>query len=251
MTLEEFFKKHNKIALAFSGGVDSAYLLYAGIKYGADIKPFYVRSQFQPEFEKNDALRLAEELGAEADFIEFDVLGCQEIRENPPNRCYYCKTMIMATVKKAAAEKGYNIIIDGTNFSDDVNDRPGMQALKEFGVLSPLRLCGLTKSEIRKLSREAGLFTWCKPAYACLATRIPAGQEITAHDLIKTEKAENILFNLGFSDFRVRLRGSNALVQLTENDLVKASRLTDVIKLKLGQYFDEVMVDQKAREVSL
>ena len=165
MELQAFFKEHPKAALAYSGGVDSAYLLYAGLACGGDIRPYYVKSQFQPAFEQRDALRLAERLGVEPVVIGLDVLACPEITSNPENRCYHCKRRIMEAIRGAAAEDGYTLLLDGTNASDQSADRPGMRALEEAGILSPLRLCGLTKPVIRARSRAAGLFTWDKPAW--------------------------------------------------------------------------------------
>ena len=178
--LQAFFTNNPKIALAFSGGVDSAYLLYAAKTFGADVKAYYVKTPFQPEFEYEDALRLAEQLGADMVTIHLDVLSDSAITENPKNRCYFCKKRIFTAILKQAKVDGYSLIIDGTNASDDASDRPGMVALQELSVRSPLRECCLTKEEIRRLSKEAGLFTHDKPAYACLATRIPTGTAITA-----------------------------------------------------------------------
>ena len=120
----------------------------------------------------------------------------------------------MGAITEAAKADGYDIVCDGTNASDDADDRPGFKALGEYGIKSPLRECGLTKEDIRKASREAGLPTWNKPAYACLATRILTGEMITGEKLLVTEKAESILYDMGFRDFRVRMRGNNALVQI-------------------------------------
>ena len=179
MTLQEFFTEHPKAALGFSGGVDSSYLLYAGIKAGADIRPYFIKTAFQPEFELEDAKRLCAQLGAELYIIELDALTNPDVVKNPANRCYYCKTGLFGTLQQRAKADGYTVLLDGTNASDDAGDRPGMKALTEMSVLSPLRLCGLSKAQIRELSREAGLFTWDKPAYACLATRVPTGEAIT------------------------------------------------------------------------
>ena len=190
MTIEQFFRENRKIAIAFSGGVDSAYLLYAARKAGADVCAYYVKTEFQPQFELDDAMRLARELDAPLRILERDVLSIPSISSNPPDRCYHCKRLIMDTIMKTAAEDGYAIIADGTNASDDASDRPGTRALKELGIRSPLRECSLTKDEIRRLSREAGLFTWDKSAYACLATRIPSGETIDREKLAATEEAE-------------------------------------------------------------
>lgn len=251
MELQDFFKEHPKAALAYSGGVDSAYLLYAGLTSGGNVRPYYVKSQFQPAFEQRDALRLAKSLGVEPVVLELDVLACPEITSNPEMRCYHCKRRIMEAIRRAAAEDGYTLLLDGTNASDQSADRPGMRALEEAGILSPLRLCGLTKPEIRALSRAAGLFTWDKPAYACLATRIPTGEEIDAEKLEKIEKSEDILFSLGFSDFRVRLRGENALLQFTAGQLPAARKRLEDIKSLLGNYFEGISIDPEERKNSL
>ena len=139
------------------------------------------------------------------------------------------------------------MLLDGTNASDDAGDRPGMRALQELSVRSPLRECGLTKDEIRRLSREAGLFTWDKPAYACLATRIPTGQPITARDLAVTEAAETYLFSLGFTDFRVRLAGRSAKIQLPAAQMPHLLEHRQEILDRLGQDYDAVWLDLEAR----
>ncbi|MDE5719128.1 MAG: ATP-dependent sacrificial sulfur transferase LarE, partial [Lachnospiraceae bacterium] len=213
MDLSAFFTEHPKAALAFSGGVDSAYLLYAAKAAGADVRAYYVKSVFQPQFELEDAKRFCGELGAGFKILTADVLADQAVRENPADRCYHCKKMIFTTIAEAAKADGYGMLLDGTNASDEEGDRPGMRALRELRVRSPLRECGLTKEEIRRLSGEAGLFTWKKPAYACLATRIPTGEEITVEKLKSTEAAEDFLFSLGFTDFRVRRFGEAARLQ--------------------------------------
>lgn len=247
MDLEEFFKINPKCAIGFSGGVDSSYLLYAGKKYGADIKPYYVKTAFQPDFETEDAKKLCEQLEIELKIIEIDVLVCEEVVKNPENRCYYCKNKIFGTLKAQAIADGYNLIIDGTNFSDEVSDRPGMKALNEMQVLSPLRICELTKAEIRKLSKEAGLFTHDKPAYACLATRIPTGTLIDGESLKKVEKAEEYLFSKGFSDFRVRVFEKAARLQLKENQVAKLFENKEEIYKALKEYFEIVLLDLEGR----
>lgn len=250
MTLEGFFRENNKIALGFSGGTDSSYLFYTAKKYGADIMAYYVRTQFQPEFEYKDAIRLANYLKAKITVIDYDILAHSQIAGNPCNRCYYCKTRIFSAICEKASQDGYKVIIDGTNASDDADDRPGMKALKELGVKSPLRECGLTKSDVRRLSKEAGLFTWNKPAYACLATRINTGSEITAEKLKKIESSENFLFNMGFKDFRVRMYHDTAKLQFTEKDIKKAFEMRDRILTGLSPYFEDIVLDMKDRRAN-
>ena len=245
MTLDEFFQAHPKVALGFSGGVDSSYLLYAAMQAGADVQAYFAKTQFQPEFELEDALKLGEQLGAKLTVLHYDVLPAAGF--NPLNRCYYCKTALFGTLVERAKQDGYDTIIDGTNASDDAGDRPGMKALQEMQVLSPLRLCGLTKQEIREKSREAGLFTWNKPAYACLATRFPAGTEITAEGLQRVEKAEGALFRLGFTDFRVRVYHGAARIQLPESQMERGLAMRYEILEQLRPLFQGVFLDLEGR----
>lgn len=247
MTLKEFFTQHPKAALAFSGGTDSAYLLYAGLGFGADIRPYYIKTAFQPQFELDDAEKLAGQLGIKLTVIELDVLSDNEVKANPANRCYFCKTALFTALQSRAKADGYSVLLDGTNASDDASDRPGMKALCELSVLSPLRLCGLTKDEIRKRSKEAGLFTWDKPAYACLATRIPTGCEIDEETLKKVENSENELFRLGLTDFRVRVFHGAARIQVPQPQMETAVRMADDIKKSLRPYFDTVLLDLNGR----
>ena len=248
MELKTFFAEHPRIALAFSGGVDSAYLLCAAKKYAADVTAYYVKSAFQPAFELRDAERLAEELDAKMQVIELDVLCDSEITSNPDNRCYYCKKRIFTAIAEAACRDGYETIIDGTNASDDAADRPGIRALAELSVRSPLRECGITKAQVRNLSREAGLFTWDKSAYACLATRIPTGEMITEEKLARTEKAEEYLESLGFRDFRVRLMGESAKIQVRAEQLLLLLQKRIEIIEELRQYYAAVLLDLEVRK---
>lgn len=247
MDLRQFFEEHPRAAVAFSGGADSSYLLSAAKKLGADVRAYTVKTQFQPQFELDDARRLAQSVGAELTVLECDVLSAPEIVRNPADRCYFCKKKLFGLLKERSSADGYPVLLDGTNASDDEGDRPGMRALRELNVLSPLRECGLSKDEIRRLSREAGLFTWSKPAYACLATRIPAGTEITADLLGRAERAEGTLFELGFMDFRVRLFHGAARIQLPAEQMERAVRLRNEICSGLSQDFEIVLLDLKER----
>ena len=238
------------MALAFSGGVDSSYLLYAGIRWAEKLGVYYVKSPFQPEFEYRDALKLAKDLGTSVTVLTADPLSDPQVAANPANRCYYCKKVIMSTIKAAAARDGFDLIIDGTNASDDISDRPGFKALGEEGVLSPLRMCGITKAKVRELSREAGLFTWNKPAYACLATRIPTGELITKDNLQAIEQSEDALFRMGFTDFRVRTKDGAAKLQFIAEQHGEASQRLDEIKAALAPYYSEVSLDPTPREKS-
>ena len=248
MTLTEFFKENKKAAIAFSGGVDSAYLLCAALKSGADVRAYYAKSAFQPQFELDDARRLAEALSADMRVLPLDVLADEAVAANPADRCYHCKRRIFSAIAAAAAADGYTLLLDGTNASDDAGDRPGMRALRELSVRSPLRECGLTKPEIRRLSREAGLFTWDKPAYACLATRVPTGERLTLEKLENTERAEDFLFSLGFTDFRVRLSHGAARLQFPENPLPRLLERRAEILRELKKIYSAVMLDLEVRK---
>ena len=247
MTLKQFFQENPRCALGFSGGVDSAYLLYAGVRAGADIRPYFIKTAFQPAFELADAQKLAAGLGVEVTVLELDALADPQVAANPADRCYYCKQNLFRTLKDRAIADGYPVLLDGTNASDEAGDRPGMRALAELSVRSPLRDCGLTKDEIRTRSREAGLFTWDKPAYACLATRVPTGTAITREALEKVERGEDALFKLGFTDFRVRLLGDAARIQLPEAQMERAAGLHEEIVKALKADFSAVLLDLKGR----
>ena len=153
----------------------------------------------------------------------------------------------MTAILEQAKKDGYSILIDGTNASDDASDRPGMAALKELSVRSPLQEAGLTKTEIRKLSKEAGLFTWDKPAYACLATRIPADTPITAESLRLVEQGEDILRSMGFRDLRVRLREGYALLQFAAAELAEAGARLHEIEERLSPLFPALKLDSRGR----
>ena len=248
MELKQFFEAHPEAAIAFSGGVDSAYLLYEAMQFGKRVKAYYVKTAFQPQFELEDAFRLAEELGTDMQVLEVDILCDTAVTANPADRCYHCKKILFSRILKAAKADGFSVVLDGTNFSDEASDRPGMRAISELSVRSPLRECGLTKSKIRQLSKDAGLFTYDKPAYACLATRIPTGEEITAAKLQRTERAEAYLSQLGFRDFRVRCQGDTAKIQIRETNLSLLIQYREVILKELKQYYTSIVLDLEVRK---
>lgn len=233
--------------MAFSGGTDSSYLLYAAKQNNCDVHAFFVNTAFQPQFEMDDALRLAKELDANITILNYDIFQHPEIVKNPVNRCYYCKRALFSMIKQEALQAGYTVLVDGTNASDNCDDRPGMKALTELSVRSPLRECGIAKDEIRLLSKAAGLFTYNKPSYACLATRIPADTPITEKALQNVENAEQFLFSSGFSDLRVRVFGKAAKIQLPENQMIKAVQQHQDICQGLKEYFEEIVLDLKPR----
>lgn len=209
MTLESYFRQHPKAAVAFSGGTDSAWLLYAAKHYAKEVEAWYFCTPFQFSQEQKDASELCRQLGVKLHVIEEDILQCPQVVENDEQRCYYCKRRMFERLKEVCAEKGFYEVMEGTNASDRPEGRPGYRALKELGILSPLRECGLTKDQIRLLSARAGLFTASKPSNSCLATRIPTGIRITRSKLQKVAACEQAMRNLGFSNFRVRIIGES------------------------------------------
>lgn len=247
MTLKEFFQQVPRAALAFSGGTDSALLLWAARTCGCDVRAYFVKTVFQPAFELADAQKLAAELEVPLTVVEVDVLAVPQAAANGPRRCYYCKKALFTALRARAAEDGYPVLLDGTNASDDAGNRPGMAALRELKVRSPLRECGISKSEVRRMSREAGLFTWDKPAYACLATRVPTGDAITGEALEKVERGEEALFRLGFTDFRLRLLGEAARLQLPAEQMERAVAMRSEINQALETDFSAVLLDLAGR----
>ena len=226
MNLIEYLRSFDKIAIALSGGVDSTYLAYAAKQSGVLCKAYTVKSQFVPQFELEDAKKVAELIDISLKIIDIDILEYDDITSNPSNRCYYCKYHVFSTISEHARRDGFTILCDGTNASDDVDDRPGMKAIAELSVKSPLRECNLTKTMIRKLAYKADLFT---------------------NDLIHLERAEGYLFSLGLSDFRVRLMGNNAKIQVPENQIVIVIKNRNEILTYFKSMFDDVVLDLEVR----
>ncbi len=247
MDLQAFFRENPRVAVAFSGGVDSAYLLYAGATYGREIRAYFVKSQFQPAFELEHAKRLCEELSVELKLLFLDQLAAPSIRRNDPMRCYYCKKGIFSAIQQAAYADGFSILCDGTNADDKEADRPGFRALRELEVRSPLRECGLTKAEIRRRSKEAGLFTHDKAAYACLATRIPTGEALTEEKLRVTEQAEGLLYDMGFRDFRIRCRDGSAQLQIRKDQFPLYDETKEKLLAALRPLYRELWQEPEVR----
>ena len=247
MTLRDFFAAYPRAALAFSGGTDSAYLLYAALRCGAEVQPYFIKTVFQTAEELENARALCRSLNVPLRVIECDILAASSVRENGADRCYHCKRALFTVLLSRAKEDGYEVVLEGTNASDNSADRPGMRAVKELGVLSPLRECGVTKSEIRARSREAGLSTADTPSRACLATRVPTGRTIEETLLERAEGAENALYAMGYNDLRVRILGECARLQLPEEQLPRAVSEREAIRSALKPYFSDVLLDLRSR----
>lgn len=248
MTLAEFFSGYKNVGIALSGGVDSIYLMYEAVSCGANVRAYFVKTEFQPESELRDAAKVAEKLSVQLQVIDFSALADENIVKNSADRCYFCKRGMMERIIAAAQADGCEVICDGTNASDDVSSRPGFRALGELSVVSPLRICGITKEEIRERAREAGLSVWNKPSYSCLATRIKEGEEISEEKISRVHGAEQALFSLGFSNFRVRLSEREATLELSKKDTLRFFKNRKKIGTMMQKYFDLVIVEPEARE---
>lgn len=210
-----------RVLLAFSGGVDSTYALYAAreVLGKENVLAVIAESPTYPVEEVEDAIRVADSLGVKCRIIRTEEFSDENFVSNSRERCYYCKKELFEKMKMLASENGIDTIIDGSN-ADDVNDyRPGSRAKEEFGVRSPLQEADLRKEEIRQLSREAGLRTWDKPSMACLASRIPYGTRIDEVVLQMVGAGEKFLKSLGFGQLRVRHHDSIARIEVDPESL--------------------------------
>ncbi|PLX43062.1 MAG: TIGR00268 family protein [Deltaproteobacteria bacterium] len=232
--------------LAFSGGVDSSYLLSRAVKaLGERLIAVTAVTPFLPDGEEDSALRTAIALDARHEIVRPDVLSSQRVVKNPSDRCYHCKREIFTTIKAVAVEAGLSTIFDGTNASDASERRPGLAALDELGVVSPLAECGITKDEVRALAHAAGLPNWADPPQTCLATRFPYGTPLTKEGLRRIGRAEAALHSLGLGNLRLRSHGDIGRLELPLENLSEAvgALREDIVEIAHSAGFKYITLD--------
>ena len=225
--LNDYLSSLGKVAVAFSGGVDSAFLLFvAKSVLGGGVLAITLATETVTQREQEEAAQFCRAYGISHLILPVNLLDLEAFRKNPPDRCYYCKKYLFTNIIEKAGEYGFGTILDGSN-ADDVGDyRPGMRALSELGVISPLLNLGFTKAEIREYSRRMNLPVWKKPSSACLASRIAYGEEITSDKLEQVETAEEYLNDLGFQQIRVRMHGRLARIEVLQEDIFRIAEPT-------------------------
>ncbi|MGL5416778.1 MAG: ATP-dependent sacrificial sulfur transferase LarE [Clostridium sp.] len=219
--LRNYIKNLKRVAIAFSGGVDSTFLLkVASDVLGKEVIGITIESPYIPKWEIEEAKELAESFGCTHKIIKLDSIP-EEVKFNEANRCYLCKKKLFKQILEVAKTFDVDYVLDGTNIDDTKDYRPGLKALEELKIKSPLKELNISKKEIREFSKELNLKTFDKPSYSCLLTRLEAGIEVTEEKLRKTEKAELILHSYGFKAVRVRNHGDLARIEVNKEDLEK------------------------------
>ena len=243
--LKEYMKSLGSAAVAFSSGVDSTFLLKAAkAALGDNVIAVTAKSRSFPKRELNETVNFCKENNIRHIIFESEELSIDGFRQNPVNRCYLCKKEIFKKIKEIADENNIACVAEGSNTDDDGDYRPGLIAVKELGIKSPLRHVGFTKREIRELSKRLGLPTWNKRSFACLATRFVYGEEITEKKLDMVDRSEQLLLDMGFHQLRVRIHGNIARIEVMPDEFEKLIKNRENIYTRLKSFgFDYVTMD--------
>lgn len=243
--LKSILSLKSSAVIAFSGGVDSSFLakIASGV-YKEKLLLLTVKSAFFSAYELEESIKIARLLKLKHQVIDFDVLHIPVLKNNTPDRCYYCKNEIFKIIKAIASNEGYEAIFDGSNIDDNNDYRPGRKALKELGIVSPLAEAGFSKEEIRYYSKQYNLPTSDKPAIACLATRFPYGEELTKNKLLRVGETEQKIRDLGFIHFRVRSHQNLARIEFSVKEIEEGwKRKSDIEKICKETGFQYVAID--------
>lgn len=238
LELKKYLSSLNSVAVAYSSGVDSTFLLKTAVDTLSrdNVLALTAKSHSFPKRELDESIQFCKSENIRQIVFESEELSIDGFSNNPPDRCYICKKELFSKIKGIARENNINAVVEGSN-ADDINDyRPGMRAVAELEILSPLKKVGLTKNEIRALSKQLGLKTWNKQSFACLSSRFVYGEKITVQKLDMIDKSEQLLLDLGFKQVRVRIHNDVARIEVLPNEIERVMQFKDTIYSKFKEY---------------